>query len=103
MVTAPPLPGIGACGTAVTATDADAYAAEGVEGVEGEKGATIEGAEGSQPGEVVSRALWDALLAHFAPSVAELNEWLAANGHEDALERTSRWMAEPHEPLAVDL
>ena len=103
VVTAPPLPGIGACGTAVTATDADAYAAEGVEGVEGEKGATIEGAEGSQPGEVVSRALWEALLAHFAPSVAELNEWLAANGHEDALERTSRWMAEPHEPLAVDL
>ena len=107
VVTAPPLPGIGACGSAVANADADAAAtvegAEGMEGVEGVEGASIEGAEGSRPGEMVSRALWDALLAHFALSVAELNEWLAANGHEDALERTSRWMAEPHEPLAVDL
>ena len=84
--------------------EAEAAAAmEGAEGAERVEGASIEGKEGSQPGEVVSRALWDALLAHFAPSVAELNEWLAANGHEHALERTSRWMAEPHEPLAVDL
>ena len=106
VVTAPLLPGIGACGPADADAESDAYAAEGVEGVEGVEGmggAVIEGVEGSQPGEVMSRALWDALLAHFAPSVVELNEWLAANGHEDALKRTSRWMAEPHEPLAVDL
>ena len=102
VVTAPRLPGIGACGPAVAEAEA-AAAMEGAEGAERVEGASTEGKEGSQPGEVVSRALWDALLAHFAPSVAELNEWLAANGHEHALERTSRWMAEPHEPLAVDL
>ncbi len=92
----PQLPGIGSCDSAA-AGPAESTAVHA---------AAADGAMGSgqqRRGEVVSRALWAALVAHFTPSVAEVNTFLAAAGQLDALEWTSRWLGEEYEALDVEL